>query len=215
MKKVKIYGIQFSTYTRVVQLVCEEKGIAYDIGFEVNHVPVAFKDKEHSQYHPYKKIPMLVDGDKVLCESLAICRYLDSTIKTNPLMPTDTWLAAKVDEWCQLAVCYINSAIIKNYILELIFPKGVDNQIRFDVMQQMKPAALEALAIVTNQLVDQDYLLGETFTLADAMLAPSLYYARHLPEKFKLIEAGSTLDKYIERLEQRPSGQKVLIPKGE
>ena len=214
MKKVKIYGVQFSTYARTVQLVCEEKGIGYDISFDVNDTPVEFKSAEHGLYHPYKKIPMLVDGDKVLCESLAICRYLDANSTANPLIPNDKWLAAKVDEWCQLAVCYINNAIIKNYIIELIFPKGENNQIRFDVMQKMKPAALEALAIVTNQLADNDYLLGESFTLADVMLAPSLYYARHLPTDFALVETDSTLDRYIERLELRPSGQKVLIPKG-
>lgn len=213
MENVKIYGVQFSTYTRAVQLVCEEKGIKYDISFEVNDMPVEFKSSEHGQYHPYRKIPMLVDGDNVLCESLAICRYLEANFVGTPLIPSDKWLAAKVDEWCQLAVCYFNNAIIKNYVIELVFPKGENNQVRFDVMEQMKPAALEALIAISSQLAENNYLLGNEFTLADIMVAPSLYYARHLPQEFALVEEGSALDKYIQRLEQRPSGQKVLIPK--
>lgn len=214
MNKIKIYGVQFSTYTRSVQLVCEEKGIEYDISFEVNSTPVEFKSVNHGQYHPYKKIPMLIDGNNVLCESVAICRYLEANFAGNTLIPGDTWLATKVDQWCQLASCYINDAIIKDYIIELVFPKGKNNQVRLDVMQQTKPVALEALAKVTDQLADNDYLLGDTFTLADAMLAPSLYYARHLAKEFTLVELNSPLDRYIERLEQRPSGKKVLIPKG-
>lgn len=215
MKPVQIYGVQFSTYVRIVQLVCEEKGIDYNISFEIKGEPVEIRSAAHALVHPYKKIPVLIDGDKQIAESLAICRYLEASCTNNPLIPDDPWLAAKVDEWCQLALCYINNAIIKDYLLELVFPKGEDGQVRLDLMQQNKPAALEALAIINKQLADNSYLLGGQFTLADAVLAPSLYYARHLPEQFALIEAGSSLDNYIKRLEQRPSGKKVLIPKGD
>lgn len=213
MSQVHIYGVQFSTFVRCVQLVCEEKGISYSMGFEANNKSIEFKSEEHSTLHCYKKIPVLLHEGKSLSESTTICRYLDDNFTGPKLTPNSPWQKAKVDEWCQLLSTYINHSIIRDYILELIFPKGEDGKPRIDVMAANKPAALAGLALIAQQLGDQDYLMGDQFTLADALAAPTLYYARGLPDAFSLIEKNSVLEQYILRLEQRNSGKKVLIPK--
>ncbi|MDN4501900.1 glutathione S-transferase family protein [Alteromonadaceae bacterium BrNp21-10] len=213
MNQVQIFGVQFSTYVRSTQLVCEEKGITYDISFDVKGKNIEFKSAEHEQLHPFRRIPVLLHGDKVLCESIAIIRYLDANFDGPKLTPEDPWLAAQVDEWCQLIAMYINNAYVRDYILELVFPKGEGGKPRLDVIQQNKPAALAALAILQQQLGDKDYLISNDFTLADAMAAPSLYYACHLPEAFALVEEHSPLMAYAQRLQNRASGKVALIPK--
>ena len=51
-----------------------------------------------------QKIPFLEHGDIRLSESLAICRYLQKTFRTDALaVPQDDIACAKEDEWC----CYI------------------------------------------------------------------------------------------------------------
>ncbi|MEE8248170.1 MAG: glutathione S-transferase N-terminal domain-containing protein, partial [Alphaproteobacteria bacterium] len=45
MTEVVIYGFPQSTYVRTARLVCEEKGVAYDLA------PVEFGSPEHLELH--------------------------------------------------------------------------------------------------------------------------------------------------------------------
>ena len=73
MKKpeIEIIGSTRSTYTRVVLLVCEEKGIEYVLTERLLNAPDLFA------IHPLGKMPVLRHGDFVLFESKAIATYLD------------------------------------------------------------------------------------------------------------------------------------------
>ena len=193
MSSVQIFGVKFSTYVRSVQLVCEEKGIDYHISLDVDGKSIEFKSAEHAALHPFKRVPVLLHDDKVLSESLAIACYLDEVFPGPKLMPSDPWLRAKTLEWCLLLGNYINMAYVRDYILELVFPKGEDGKPRLDVLQANKPAAVEALSVLQKQLGDKAFLVGNDFTLADALAVPSLYYACQLPENFALIPEQSKL----------------------
>ncbi|GAA0344861.1 hypothetical protein GCM10009092_06660 [Bowmanella denitrificans] len=214
MTSVHIYSVPFSSFGRVVQLVCEQKGISYSMGLEVAGMNVEFKGEQHANWHPYSKMPVLLIGDQVLCESASIIRYLDNAYPGPELQPTDPWLRAKLDERVQLLSTYINHALIKDYILELIFPKGQDGAPRLDVMAANKPAALKALSLLESWLAEGDYLFGNSFSLADAMALPSLYYVTQLQEPFNLLPADSVIGSYVQRMKDKyPACQKVLVPK--
>ncbi|WP_416307140.1 glutathione S-transferase family protein [Neptunicella sp. SCSIO 80796] len=213
MSQVYIYGMQFSPFVRIVQLVCEEKNIAYDIGMQQGSQTVEFQSDEHALLHPFRKIPALQHNGKVLAETNSICRYLDSNFTGISLTPDDPWIKAKMDEWCELVTTYISHAIVRDYLLELVFPKGDDGKPRIDVLKANRPAAQHAVQLIANQLQEQDYLFAGQLTLADLVTAPCLYYAASLPEKFALVEPDSSLHQYLSRLQQRESAKKVLIPK--
>ena len=71
MPKPEIIGSLRSTYTRVVRMVCEEKGIEYALTERPPGAP------EILAIHPFGKMPVLRHGDFALCESKAIATYLD------------------------------------------------------------------------------------------------------------------------------------------
>src|SRR5437763_538326 len=71
MSKVEIMGLPQSTYVRVVRMVCEEKGIAYEL------TPVPPHSETINAIHPFGKMPTMRHGDVELCESKAIATYLD------------------------------------------------------------------------------------------------------------------------------------------
>lgn len=215
MTKVHIYSVAFSSFGRVAQLVCEEKQIPYSMGMAVNGEEVPFKGEQHHVWHPYGKIPVLLVDDKALCESTSIIRYLDAQFPGVKLTPQDPWLAAKLDERVQLLSNYINHALIRDYMLELIFPKGPDGTPRLDVMEANKPAAQRALSLVEAWLSEEaGYLFGNTFSLADAMALPSLYYVTQLKAPFSLVDEDSAIYRYVQRMkETHASCAKVLVPK--
>jgi glutathione S-transferase len=69
--KPEIIGSTRSSYTRVVRMVCEEKGIDYALTEAELGAPEVFA------IHPFGKMPVLRHGDVELFESKAIATYLD------------------------------------------------------------------------------------------------------------------------------------------
>ena len=214
MNDVHIYSVDFSSFGRAVQLVCEEKQISYEMSLRVNDQEISFKSEQHLQMHPFGKMPVLIHKDRTLAETLPIMRYLDANFAGPALQPEDPWQRAKLDERCQLLATYVNHALVRDYMLELIFPKGEGGKTRIDVMEENKPAAQQALALVRQWLGDSQYLFDNSFSLADALALPSLYYITLLPADFALLEEGDVISRYVEAMrERRASCKKVLVPK--
>jgi len=210
-RSVHILGPQFSSFVRTVQLCCEEKGISYTLGLAPDGQEIGFKSPEHFALHPFGKIPVLIDGDRVLCETASICRYLEAEFEGQALLPEDGYQRALVDQWCALLSLYVDKAIVRDYLLEFVFPKGEGGSVRMDKVAEAQPAVLDMLVLVEKQLGEKSFLLGEQLTLADLVIAPQLDYLARLPQAAELIKPGSALAAYVERLRQRASGQKVLV----
>jgi glutathione S-transferase len=88
MTKPEIIGSIASTYTRVVCMVCEEKGIEYVLTERPLRAP------ELRAIHPFGKMPVLRHGDFVLFESKAIANYLDRSFPAPYVFPSEPCLAA-------------------------------------------------------------------------------------------------------------------------
>lgn len=209
---IHIFGPQFSNFVRTVQLVCEEKGVDYTLGLIVKGEEVPFKGEQHQAWHPFKKVPVLLDGDFILSETSSICRYL-SRMPGATLLPESSQAIAEVDQWCQFISIYLDKAITRNYLLEFVFPKGEDGKPRIEVIKNNIPTLRKALATVEQQLGARDFIVGNAYTLADAFLAPILYYVKIMPTEFFTLSTDSTLYQYSLRMEARDSGKAVLYPK--
>src|SRR5215469_2884865 len=96
MSKPEIIGSARSSYTRVVRLVCEEKGIDYTLTETLLGSP------EIRAVHPFGKMPVLRHGNFALCESKAIASYLDCAFPGPALMPDDPQQAALAEQWVSL-----------------------------------------------------------------------------------------------------------------
>ncbi len=186
-QSVQIYGPSFSNFVRSVMLVCEEKQIPYQTGFEINGEEVTFKSEQHFNLHPFGKLPVLVDNKLTLPETSSICRYLDNNVLGNKLQPSNPLVAAQHDAACALISIDIDKAIVRDYLIEFFFPKGENSTIRFEVLDQAKPNVEKALNVISGLLKKEGLLAGQQLSIADALLAPMLHYLSHLPEEYSLI----------------------------
>src|SRR5690348_16143085 len=93
MTKSEIMGSIRSTYTQVVCMVCEEKGIEYDLTETTLNAP------EVLAIHPLGKMPVLRHRDFVHFESKAIATYLDRSFIGPQLIPGDPRLAGLTEQW--------------------------------------------------------------------------------------------------------------------
>ncbi|MDO3383337.1 glutathione S-transferase family protein [Gilvimarinus algae] len=209
---VHIFGPTFSTFVRVVLLVCEEKGIPYTVGRIIDEKPAETHSPEHFKVHPFGKLPVMFHGDFVLAETASIVRYLDSTFGEETLQGNSAQQKAEVDQWCSLITHYVDYHVVRQFMLEQLIPKGENGEPRFDVITEKRPLAENALKIVEKQLGDKPYLVGREFTLADAMLAPMLFYNLDSPDFLNIVAHSNRLTAYTERLQRRESGTMILKP---
>jgi glutathione S-transferase len=209
---VSILGPDFSTCVRSVALVCEEKGIPYEVTREINGRRAARHSSERYELHPFGKVPVLLHQDKTLVETATIIRYLDDEFGVRSLQGKDSWERALCDQWCSLISVYIDRYLVREYMLELAFPTGDDGRPALEKVEAGRPNARAALVAVAKQLGEKPYLISESFSLADAMMAPMLDYNASAPAQFNLVAEHPQLMAYIERIRQRDSGKHVLKP---
>ncbi len=210
-KTVQIYGPGFSNFVRSVALICEQHGVAYTLGFELDGNPIEFKSEQHFDLHPYGKMPVLKHGELILPETASICRYIQSTLANN-VQERPPQQSARIDAFSALASIYINQAIMRSYILEFAIPKGENGEIRLDVAKQAQPDVRNALSVIDKELATSDTLNDDNFSIADAIILPMLFYISTLPEPFNLLTEYPKVNEYLNSMMELEICQKILVP---
>lgn len=203
---VHIVGPRFSTMVRSVMLCCEEKGISYSVGLNSQ----TMKENAARALHPFTRIPILLHGDFHLYETGPICRYLDRAFSGVALQASDVLQQAKEEQWTQVLSLYIDELIVRKYLLEFAFPKGEQGAIRQEVIAQNTQGTIDALSVIEEQLGSQEFLCGDTFSTADAVLIPMLDYLKNLPTATQLFKDHPKGAAYILDMQQRDSCKRVL-----
>ncbi|MFC0336280.1 glutathione S-transferase [Kushneria avicenniae] len=211
MSQIHIFGPQFITFVRSVQLCCEEKGIPYTVGTCVSGEDIAFRGTQHLEWHPFGKAPVLLHGERHLYETATICRYLDAMFEGPALQPEDPWQRAQVDQWAATLSLYIDQVLVRDYLLEFAFPKGEGDTVRMERIKEVEPEVKRMLALLEAQLEGSEYLVTDAFTIADAIAAPMIDYVFNLPVAASMTAEAPLLKAYLQRLRERRSAKGVLI----
>ncbi|MCG9740310.1 glutathione S-transferase family protein [Shewanella insulae] len=176
---ITLYGTPRSRALRVSWLL-EELGVDWQFHF-INFA----KGDNHSEaflaMNPCGKVPVIQDDDLVLTESAAICQYLAEKYGQGQFLPTPgTPEAARYHQWMSYIIC------------ELEQPLWTMGKHKFALPEEQRlPAILptavwefdKAATIAEQWLPGSDYLLGDTPTVADIMLAHTLMWATVFEQK--------------------------------
>ncbi|XP_052192636.1 glutathione S-transferase zeta class-like, partial [Diospyros lotus] len=87
-KKLKLYYNHLSSCSNRVQIALNLKGLECEYQF-VNLSEGEQLSPEFKKLNPIGYVPVLVDGDTIISDSLAIITYLDDTYPQHPLLPRD------------------------------------------------------------------------------------------------------------------------------
>jgi glutathione S-transferase len=204
----EIIGSLRSTYTRVVCMVCEEKGIEYRLTEALLHAP------EILAIHPFGKMPVMRCGDVALFESKAIATYLDLSFPGPRVFPADPLRLALTEQWVSLVNTLMDRTLIRTYLLAYIAPKTADGSPDREAIDEVMPAVREQIDVLDDAVAATGYLAGGEFTFADINLMPILHRVRQLPEGVEALAGAANLTAYYDRHAARPSFQRTAPPDG-
>ena len=208
MPKPEIIGSARSTYTRVVRMVCAEKGIDYVLTEKWLGAP------ELLAIHPLGKMPVLRHGDVELFESRAIASWLDRSFPAPHVFPSDPHHAALTEQWVSLVNTTIDRTLIRTYLFAYIAAKLAGTAPDRKAIDAVTPAVREQIGILDKAVAKSGHLVGDQFTFADINLMPILHRVGQFPEGAKALAATTNLAAYYNRHAARPSFVRTMPPDG-
>ena len=194
---LQFFAHPFSSYCWKVLIALWENGTPFDYRpLDQDHPD---NGAEWSTRWPLRKMPVLIDDDRLVVETSVIIEHLD-LYHPGPVrfVPTDAVLAIEVR---------MLDRIFDNYVMTPM-SKHVSDTMRAEGMKDPAGVADAAAMLDTvypwldHRLAGRAWAAGDAFSLADCAAAPALFYAdwvRPIPESF------STLKAYRARLLARPS----------
>ena len=203
---MKLYGNPMSTCTRKVLCVLAEKNatpemVTIDMG-KGEHKQADFMAKQ-----PFGKIPVLDDDGFVLYESRAIIRYLDEKLGGEKLTPSDAKQHAAMEQWISIEMSYFTAPAMK-IIYNTTFAKFRGFEPDQAAIEEGKKALEQCLPVMERQLSKNEYIAGNTFTLADVGYMPYLQYLYDGGSQ-GVVEAFPKVAAWWKKISSRPSWKKV------
>ena len=181
----------------------EETGAEYDLKVYLRDPETMRSQADIKAIHPLGKSPIIEDGDLMLTESGAITSYVlekyDTDHKFHPSIKNlKQW--ATYSQW----LAYPEGSVFAPLLLKMLtLRSGVDHP----VISPFSDAEIKLhYEHITNQLGDNDYILGSNFSGADF----GICYVVSMGERLGQLENFPRLHAYMQRCMGRPAFQRAI-----
>jgi glutathione S-transferase len=200
-------SIRFSPYCWRTKLALAHKNLEYETK------PWHFTDKDEIAFSGGDKVPVLVDGEHVVCDSQAIAEYLDDTYPNEPPLygdPPARALTNFIRAWSERV---LQPALVPILVPDILPQLAERDQEYFRksreamlgcTIEELAPRREPAIAAFTTilrpllgTLKEQKFIAGEAPNYADHILFGALQWAR-LMSSTPLFQADSPLSAWMQ-----------------
>ena len=188
-------------------IVLREAGLSFDLVKKDLHSQTREDGSDYRTVNPKGYVPALVlDDGQVLTEGPAIVQYLADQVPGKKLAPpAGTLERVRLQEWLN----YITSELHKT------FSPLFNKQASEDWKAAARALLDRRIDYVAKALEGRNYLMGDTFTVADCYLFTVLNWAAWVKVDLSRWPGAS---EYLKRVAARPAVQAALqaegLPKG-
>jgi len=223
-----------------VRFALEEKQLGWESHY-VDILAGEQFSENYLKLNPKGVVPLLIDGDLVLPESTVICEYLEDKYPDHPLFPVDASGKSKVRLWTKVvdeelhpacsAITYVVShrhTIIRNGVAS--FEDFVENGdsagkaarlLKWQWIQEgiKAPGAEDKIRLYLSYLdkmeaalTDNEWLVGDGFTMADVAMTPYVNRLAALAME-PLWQNGRLpgIERWFAAIKKRPSFEPAFI----
>jgi glutathione S-transferase len=201
-----LHGVNLSPFVRKVRFALAEKGVSVDLN---PVVPFGVSD-EFKKLSPLGKIPVYQDDDLVLPDSSVIIDYLEHVHPSPALYPTDPGQRGRALFYEEFADTKLTGALstifFQRFVRKTFFQEEADEEIIANVLANELPPILDYVAA---ELGDDDYLVGNQFSIADIAITTAFV-------NFQIgggavdAERWPTIAAYVDRVFSRPAIKSIV-----
>jgi glutathione S-transferase len=192
------------TRGRRVTWMMEELGENYEFKL-IPSGEKGFKSDVFLKINPAGKVPAIQDGELVLTESAAIVTYLGDKFPNKGLVPAaGTTERGKYNQWSYFALTELEQPLWTIGKHKFALPEDKRIPAIFDT------AAWEfqqALKILDKGMVDNNYILGDSFSAADILICHTLNWGTNFGQPIEQVK----LKAYQERVSSRDALQRAIF----
>jgi len=179
---MKLYSYWRSSAAYRVRIALGLKELTYDY-YPVNlaHGGGEQFSADYTELEPQNQVPLLVDGERVIHQSLPIIEYLEENYELTgaSLMPSEVRERARARGLAQLIACDVHPLGNLRVLKYLEHELGLDEAARLAWIRHWLGRGLAAFeALVADHPSTGDYCEGDAPSIADCCLIPQLYNAR-------------------------------------
>jgi len=205
MASLRIYGIARTRAFRALW-------VAKELGLDYQHLSIEIgddgaKSPEFLAINPNGRLTVIVGGDFVLFESLAITLYLAKKHSNDKLYPATLEGEARAWQWSLWAVTEVDRGVNIWSLHAVRLPPQERNA-------ALREEALKVIAspfkVLDTAVAKQPYLLGKDFTVADLNVAAVISRAVDME-----LAAWPHLQDWLTRCLDRPAARQALALKTE
>lgn len=197
---IKLYGTPPTRALRAMWLLNE-----LDLPHEIIPVDLTAGEQMTPEFlalNPAAKLPVLVDGDMVVCESAAIQLYLaDKYGERFPgggLIPATADDRARMYQWLFFLMTEIEAPLWRIALHSFIYDAAEQSEAEVALA---KRDAARMVAVLEQHMQGRDHLVGERLTVADFNAAFTLDWAR----EEALLDDAPALRAFLDRMYARPN----------
>jgi glutathione S-transferase len=171
-----------------------------EIPFESEQVCLTSGEHQRPEFlalNPAGKVPVLVDGELVLTESVAMVLYLAEKFPQKGFFPTDLSERGEAYRWLLFAATELEQPLWRLVRNQRVYPEA--QRAPADIPNATREAR-EAAAIVDAHLKDHSFMVGERVSVVDFVMAYTLDWA----EISGTLDECSSAQAYLQRMYARP-----------
>ena len=177
-------------YSHRVRIVMAEKGITS----EIIDTDLDNLSNELLEVSVYAELPILVDRDVCLYDSIVLMEYLDERFPHPPLLPVYPVSRAQIRLFIQ--------RIEKDWCPT--FGALVDNKLSDSQMKKAKQDFKSQILALSPILKEKPYFMSEDFSLVDCVIAPILWRLPQIGIELPKDTKTKPIYEYMQRVFTRP-----------
>lgn len=202
---MKLYDSRLAPNPRRVRIFMAEKGIT-----DVEVIQIDLMKGEHRTPDYLAKVgianaPALeLDDGKVITESVAICRYLESLYPEPNMFGRDAKETAVIEMWARRAELLLAAPLMMAVRHGHPALAALETQVP-EVAQNNRKAAERSVKLFDWQLADHPFIAGDRVTIADIVAICGVDFSRMV--QFEPPEGADNFRRWMEAMRARPSAQ--------